>query len=129
MIAPSLADALLTLDDIHPLIVFCSDDLCDGSLRFAIKSLRKASGAPVVALSRLAEWTGCVEACTAGAFDYIACPPEPQEGRRVLRMAPLHHHFELLGWQEVTIVVRFWLIQGVAVSLGMAIFYAEWVAQ
>ena len=50
-------------------------------------------------------------------------------GKRVLRMAPLHHHFELLGWQEVTIVVRFWLIQGVVVSLGMAIFYAEWVAQ
>lgn len=50
-------------------------------------------------------------------------------GRRVLRMAPLHHHFELLGWQEVTIVVRFWLIQGVAVSLGMAVFYGEWVVQ
>ena len=44
-------------------------------------------------------------------------------------MAPLHHHFELLGWQEITIVVRFWLIQGVAVILGMAIFYAEWVSQ
>ena len=50
-------------------------------------------------------------------------------GKRVLRMAPLHHHFELLGWQEITIVVRFWLIQGVAVILGMAIFYAEWVSQ
>lgn len=48
-------------------------------------------------------------------------------GKRVLRMAPLHHHFELLGWDEVTIVVRFWLIQGVSVALGMAIFYAEWV--
>lgn len=48
-------------------------------------------------------------------------------GKRVLRMAPLHHHFELLGWQEVTIVVRFWLIQGVAVALGMALFYAEWM--
>ena len=50
-------------------------------------------------------------------------------GKRVLRMAPLHHHFELLGWHEVTIVVRFWLIQGVAVALGMALFYAEWVRQ
>ncbi len=50
-------------------------------------------------------------------------------GKRVLRMAPLHHHFELLGWQEVTIVVRFWLIQGVAVALGMALFYAEWVGK
>jgi phospho-N-acetylmuramoyl-pentapeptide-transferase len=50
-------------------------------------------------------------------------------GKRVLRMAPLHHHFELLGWHEVTIVVRFWLIHGVAVALGMALFYAEWVRQ
>ncbi len=50
-------------------------------------------------------------------------------GRRVLRMAPLHHHFELLGWAETTIVVRFWLMQGVAVALGMALFYAEWVRQ
>ena len=50
-------------------------------------------------------------------------------GKRVLRMAPLHHHFELLGWQEVTIVVRFWLIQGVSVALGMALFYAEWVGK
>ena len=50
-------------------------------------------------------------------------------GKRVLRMAPLHHHFELLGWHEVTIVVRFWLIHGVAVALGMALFYAEWVGK
>lgn len=48
-------------------------------------------------------------------------------GRRVLRMAPLHHHFEMLGWQEITIVVRFWLIQGLCISLGLSIFYAEWI--
>jgi phospho-N-acetylmuramoyl-pentapeptide-transferase len=48
-------------------------------------------------------------------------------GRRVLRMAPLHHHFEMLGWQEITIVVRFWLIQGLCVAAGLALFYAEWV--
>ena len=48
-------------------------------------------------------------------------------GKRVLRMAPLHHHFEMLGWQEVTIVVRFWLIQGLCVAAGLALFYAEWV--
>ena len=50
-------------------------------------------------------------------------------GKRIFKMAPLHHHFELLGWQEVTIVVRFWLIQGAFVALGVAIFYAEWVRQ
>ncbi|MEY4322744.1 MAG: hypothetical protein RL410_525 [Actinomycetota bacterium] len=49
--------------------------------------------------------------------------------KRVFKMAPLHHHFELSGWQEVTIVVRFWLIQGALVALGVAIFYAEWVRQ
>ncbi|MGA0003917.1 MAG: phospho-N-acetylmuramoyl-pentapeptide-transferase [Candidatus Nanopelagicales bacterium] len=50
-------------------------------------------------------------------------------GRRVLRMAPLHHHFEMKGWPEVLIVVRFWIIQGLCVGAGMALFYAEWVRQ
>jgi len=50
-------------------------------------------------------------------------------GRRVLRMAPLHHHFEMLGWPEILIVVRFWIIQGLFIALGMAVFYAEWVRQ
>ncbi|MFE6969866.1 phospho-N-acetylmuramoyl-pentapeptide-transferase [Isoptericola sp. NPDC057653] len=49
-------------------------------------------------------------------------------GRRVFKMAPLHHHFELSGWGEVTIVIRFWLIAGLFAALGMGIFYAEWVA-
>ncbi|NLT57063.1 MAG: phospho-N-acetylmuramoyl-pentapeptide-transferase [Actinomycetales bacterium] len=48
-------------------------------------------------------------------------------GRRVFRMAPLQHHFELAGWGEVTIVIRFWLIAGVFVGVGLGIFYAEWV--
>lgn len=50
-------------------------------------------------------------------------------GKRVFKMAPLHHHFEMLGWGEVTIVVRFWIIAGLAAGLGMAIFYQEFVAQ
>jgi len=48
--------------------------------------------------------------------------------RRVFRMAPLHHHFELKGWAEVTIVIRFWLIAGLCVAVGIGLFYAEWVA-
>ncbi len=48
-------------------------------------------------------------------------------GKRVFRMAPLQHHFELLGWQEVTIVIRFWIIAGLFVALGLGIFYGEWV--
>ena len=49
-------------------------------------------------------------------------------GRRVFLMAPLQHHFELRGWGEVTIVIRFWIIAGLCVGLGLGIFYAEWVA-
>ncbi len=48
-------------------------------------------------------------------------------GKRVFRMAPLQHHFELAGWNEVTIVIRFWIIAGLFVALGLGIFYAEWV--
>jgi phospho-N-acetylmuramoyl-pentapeptide-transferase len=48
-------------------------------------------------------------------------------GRRVFRMAPLQHHFELLGWAETTIVIRFWLICGLFVALGLGIFYVEWM--
>jgi phospho-N-acetylmuramoyl-pentapeptide-transferase len=48
-------------------------------------------------------------------------------GRRVFRMAPLQHHFELLGWAETTIVIRFWLIAGLFVALGLGVFYVEWM--
>ena len=47
--------------------------------------------------------------------------------KRVFRMAPLQHHFELAGWAETTIVVRFWLIAGMFVALGLGIFYAAWL--
>jgi phospho-N-acetylmuramoyl-pentapeptide-transferase len=45
---------------------------------------------------------------------------------RVFRMTPLQHHFRLLGWSETTIVVRFWLITGIFVATGLAIFYVGW---
>ncbi len=48
-------------------------------------------------------------------------------GKRIFRMAPLQHHFELLGWDEITIVVRFWIISGLCVAAGLGIFYGEWV--
>jgi phospho-N-acetylmuramoyl-pentapeptide-transferase len=50
------------------------------------------------------------------------------KGKRLFRMAPLQHHFELLGWAEVTIVIRFWIISGLTVATGLGLFYAEWVA-
>jgi len=48
-------------------------------------------------------------------------------GKRVFKMAPLHHHFELSGWSEVTVVVRFWIIAGLCMALGLGLFYADWV--
>ncbi|TFV53957.1 phospho-N-acetylmuramoyl-pentapeptide-transferase [Geodermatophilus sp. DF01-2] len=48
--------------------------------------------------------------------------------RRVFRMAPLHHHFELAGWTEVTVIVRFWLVTGMSVAFGLGLFYADWLA-
>lgn len=48
--------------------------------------------------------------------------------KRIFKMAPLHHHFEQLGWSEVTIVTRFWIIAGLCTAAGMGLFYAEWAA-
>ena len=48
-------------------------------------------------------------------------------GKRVFKMAPLQHHFELLGWGEVTIVIRFWIIAGLSVAAGLGLFYGQWV--
>ncbi len=50
-------------------------------------------------------------------------------GKRVFKMAPLQHHFELLGWGEVTIVIRFWIIAGLSVAAGLGLFYAQWVVK
>jgi phospho-N-acetylmuramoyl-pentapeptide-transferase len=48
-------------------------------------------------------------------------------GVRVFKMAPLQHHFELMGWAETTIVIRFWLISALCIGLGLGIFYAAWL--
>jgi phospho-N-acetylmuramoyl-pentapeptide-transferase len=48
-------------------------------------------------------------------------------GRRILRMAPIHHHFELKGWPETTVIIRFWILAGIAVALGVGVFYADFV--
>ncbi|MET7638870.1 phospho-N-acetylmuramoyl-pentapeptide-transferase [Streptomyces sp. NPDC005438] len=49
-------------------------------------------------------------------------------GKRVFKMAPLQHHFELKGWSEVLVVVRFWIIQGVCAIVGIGLFYGAWAA-
>jgi phospho-N-acetylmuramoyl-pentapeptide-transferase len=50
-------------------------------------------------------------------------------GKRIFLMSPLHHHFELKGWAEITVVVRFWLIAGMFVALGVGLFYLEWISR
>jgi phospho-N-acetylmuramoyl-pentapeptide-transferase len=49
-------------------------------------------------------------------------------GKRVFRMAPLQHHFELAGWSEVNIVVRFWIVAGICVAIGLGLFYSDFLA-
>ena len=48
--------------------------------------------------------------------------------RRVFRMAPVHHHFELIGWPETTVIFRFWIVAGLFASLGLGIFYGEFLS-
>ncbi len=50
-------------------------------------------------------------------------------GRRLFRMAPIHHHFELAGWPETTVIVRLWIMSGLCTAVGLGIFYRDAIAQ
>jgi phospho-N-acetylmuramoyl-pentapeptide-transferase len=50
-------------------------------------------------------------------------------GRRVFRMSPIHHHFELAGWPEFTVIVRFWIVAGICVAVGIGLFYYDFIAR
>lgn len=50
------------------------------------------------------------------------------KGKRIWKSSPYHHHFEMKGWLEVTIVVRFWIIEGLFVGAGVGLFYLEWLS-
>jgi two-component system, NtrC family, response regulator PilR len=65
-------------------VVFCHDTLPDGDFRIVVAA---ANPTPVVVLSRFAEWDHYLAALRAGAFDYIACPPDPAETERIVRSA------------------------------------------
>jgi phospho-N-acetylmuramoyl-pentapeptide-transferase len=49
-------------------------------------------------------------------------------GKRVFLNSPLHHHFELKGWSEVNVVIRFWIIGGIFAAIGLGIFYGSFLA-
>ena len=50
-------------------------------------------------------------------------------GRRIFRMSPIHHHFELAGWPEFTVIVRFWIIAGLCVAVGIGLFYVDFIGK
>jgi phospho-N-acetylmuramoyl-pentapeptide-transferase len=47
--------------------------------------------------------------------------------RRLFRMSPIHHHFELIGWPETTVIIRFWLIAAVSVALALGVFISDFI--
>jgi DNA-binding NtrC family response regulator len=88
VICSSLADARSRIEEQTFQIALCSDDLPDCNLRTAVRVLTSSSGgAPVIVLSHLADWDAYMKAMGAGAFDYIACPPDVMEAERILRLA------------------------------------------
>ncbi|MEM9465852.1 MAG: phospho-N-acetylmuramoyl-pentapeptide-transferase [Actinomycetota bacterium] len=50
-------------------------------------------------------------------------------GKRLFRMAPIHHHFELAGWPETTVIVRLWIMSGLCTGVGLGLFYADAINQ
>ena len=50
-------------------------------------------------------------------------------GKRIFLMAPLHHHFELAGWPEFTVIVRFWVLSGLSTAFGLGLFYADFISK
>jgi DNA-binding NtrC family response regulator len=88
LLSTSLTDARSLVERQLFQFVLCDDELPDCNLRTAIRVLSAATGGiPVIVLSHLADWDAYIRALSAGAFDYIACPPEPLEAERILRLA------------------------------------------
>ena len=84
----SLTDARARIEKQKFQFVLCGDDLPDCNLRTALRILTSSTGGvPVIVLSHLADWGAYMGALRAGAFDYIACPPDPIETERILRLA------------------------------------------
>ncbi|MBZ5660984.1 MAG: response regulator [Acidobacteriia bacterium] len=88
LLSTSLTDARALVERQVFQFVLCDDELPDCNLRTAIRVLSAATGGiPVIVLSHLADWDAYIRALSAGAFDYIACPPEPVEAERIMRLA------------------------------------------
>ena len=48
-------------------------------------------------------------------------------GKRIFLIAPIHHHFEMKGWPETTVIIRFWILAGIGVAVGVGVFYADFL--
>jgi phospho-N-acetylmuramoyl-pentapeptide-transferase len=48
-------------------------------------------------------------------------------GRRIFRIAPVHHHFEMTGWPETTVIIRFWILAALCTGVALGLFYADFV--
>lgn len=111
--------------NVHPARLFMGD-VGSEALGGALAALALLTGH--VALLILAGIIYVVEALSVmiqvGYFKYTRI--RHGEGRRVFRMTPLHHHFELLGWGEVQVTQRFWLITGAAALLSLAVAGVTW---
>ncbi|KFI45604.1 Phospho-N-acetylmuramoyl-pentapeptide-transferase [Bifidobacterium bohemicum] len=92
-----------------------------------------ALGGLFAALS-IATHTEFLAVIIGGLYVIEACSDVIQVGcfklthKRVFKMAPIHHHFELLGWGEAKVVVRFWMIEFIFVLIGIMLFYANWAS-
>lgn len=106
----------------NPALIFMGDT---GSL---------ALGGLFAALS-IATHTEFLAVLIGGLFVLETCSDVIQVGffkmthKRVFKMAPIHHHFELLGWSESKVVVRFWMIEFMFVLTGLLVFYGDWVTR
>ena len=69
------------------------------------------------------------EMCIRDRSDIIQVTSFKLTHKRVFKMAPIHHHFELLGWSESKVVVRFWMIEFLFMIVGLMMFYVDWVSR
>ncbi|PWG59226.1 phospho-N-acetylmuramoyl-pentapeptide-transferase [Bifidobacterium catulorum] len=104
----------------NPAKIFMGDtgSLALGGL-FAALSITTHTEVLAVVLGGLFVMETCSDVIQVGYFKMTH--------RRVFKMAPIHHHFELCGWQENTVVVRFWMIEMFFVLVGLVMFYSNWL--
>lgn len=110
--------------NVNPMTVFMGDvgSLAIGS---AIAALALTTGTPLLVgiLGAVYAAQGISVGLQVSTWKWYFKPRGSQ--RRLFRMAPIHHHFELVGWPEHTIVVRFWIVNGVAAGVALMVFYAD----